>query len=261
MSKIKQIAIEAVKKSGKMLILRYKRFDRADVMLKARHEILTKADLASEKIIIGEIRKNFPEHNIISEEAGSSKKISDYTWIIDPIDGTTNFSMHNPLWSISIAVAKNNNDKLEIVAGIVYAPMLDELYVAEYGKGAYLNGKKIKVSKINKGKVLNIFCNGKRPAGIKKAIEYYRKQKLAGFDCRQFGSAAIELSYLACGRVESFVAPMANDWDVAAGALLVREAGGVVTDFAGKEWRIGSGDVAASNGLAHQNILNILQTI
>lgn len=254
MNNIKQTAIAAVKKSGEMLVERYKRFNRAEVMLKAQHEILTKADLASERIIISEIRKNFPDHQILSEESGSLDGINSegYLWIVDPIDGTTNFSMHNPLWCISLGLAKEG----KIVFGIVYAPMLDELYAAELNKGATLNNKKIRVSDFKEGKNLNTFCHGREIAHIKKAISYYSKQKLAQLDCRQMGSAAIELAYVASGRVESFVAPGINDWDVAAGVLLVREAGGVVTDFFGKQWQIGSGDIAASNGLVHNNILS-----
>ncbi len=297
---IKKTAIAAVKKSGKLLLKEYQNFDRASVKLKSHHEILTRNDLLSEEIIIKEINNNFPNHRILSEEMGAAGYDSEYLWVIDPIDGTTNFSMHNPLWCISLAVAHLTPQPIlispppalpaqawragltpllirrgelngrgqrgggaeqvgEVILGVIYAPMLDELYVAELGRGAYLNGRKIKVSNIKTGKVLNTFCHGTKPRDIKKALAYYRKQKLAELDCRQMGSAAIELAYVACGRVESFVAPGANDWDVAAGALLVREAGGMVTDFLGQDWQLGSGDIAASNGKAHREILKIIK--
>ncbi len=275
MNNIKKVAIAAVKKSGKMLIREYQNFDRSSIKLKSHHEILTRNDLLSEEIIIKEINNNFPNHKILSEEMGEAGHDSEYLWIIDPIDGTTNFSMHNPLWSISLAVAvcphpqplsrscrrgrgELNKQGSKIILGVIYAPMLDELYVAELNKGASLNGKKIQVSNIKQGKVLNTFCHGRKIVHIKKALAYYRRQKLAELDCRQMGSAAIELAYVACGRVESFVAPGANDWDVAAGVLLVREAGGMVTDFAGQDWKLGSGDIAASNGKVHREILRVI---
>ena len=254
-NKIKKTAIAAAKKAGELALREYKNFDRAAVKLKSRHDIVTKVDLASEKIIINEIKSNFPEHRILSEEAGQTINKSDYLWIIDPIDGTTNFSMHNPIWSISIGLAFKN----EIIFGIIYAPCLGELFMAEKGKGAKLNDKKISASKIKDGKVLNAFCHSSKEKDIKKAIKYFSYQKLHGLDCRQMGSAAIELAYVACGRIESIVIPGANSWDVAAGALMVREAGGRVTDFLGRPWQIKSRNIAASNGLVHKNILKVLK--
>lgn len=251
---IKKVALAAAKQSGQMLKKEYARFNRLDVMLKSHHEILTKADLMSQEIIIGEINKYFPGHGIISEEQADQKKYSEYIWYLDPIDGTTNFSMHNPLWSISLALAKGN----ELIFGLIYAPMLEEIYLAEAGQGAELNGEKINVSAISQGKVLNTFCHGSKDADIKKALAYWRRQKLNGLDCRQLGSAAIELAYVAAGRVESFVAPGTHDWDVAAGVLLVREAGGKVTDFKGADWRLGERNIAASNGRVHGQILKAM---
>lgn len=261
-NKIKKVAIRAVKKSGKILLCEYKSFDRATIRLKSHHEILTRADLLSEEIIINEIRENFPTHGILSEEKGKIKSSSDYLWVIDPVDGTTNFSMHNPLWSISLAVAFKN----EVILGIVYAPVLNELYIGELSKGARLvspiaplrTGKKIKVSNIEESKVLNTFCHGREEKYVRKAIKYYQYQKLHALDCRQLGSAALELAYVACGRIESIMIPGANSWDVAAGVLLVREAGGWVTDFSGQEWNLDSRDILASNGKVHKEILRVI---
>jgi myo-inositol-1(or 4)-monophosphatase len=261
-SKIKKVAMEIIKKSGKMLLREYKDFNRKTVKLKSLHEILTRADLKSEEIIISAIKNNFPAHQILSEEQGQVGAENNYLWIIDPIDGTTNFSMHNPLWSISLAVAY----KAEIVLGFIYAPVLDELYIAETGQGAKLNNpsvsfrtsKTILVSDIKEGKVLNTFCHGSTEKDMKKAIKYYTYQKLQGFDCRQLGSAALELAYVASGRVESIMIPGANSWDIAAGALLVKEAGGMVTDFFGQEWGLDSVDILASNGKVHREILRVI---
>ncbi len=255
MQKIKKIAIEAAREAGAELLKRYYRFSRAEIKLKSHHEILTKADLAAEKIIISKIKKNFPDHDFISEEAGLLGVESSYQWIIDPLDGTTNFSMHNPIWAVSIGVAYRG----KIIFGVIFAPFLDELYIAELGKGARLNNKKIRVSQIGQGKVLNTFCHSSQKKDIQKAVAYHRKQKLGGFDCRQLGSASLELSYVACGRIESIVIPGANSWDVAAGVLLVREAGGRVTDFTNKKWSLKSRDMMATNGVVHKQILDVIK--
>ena len=273
---IKNIAITAAKKAGELLLKEYKKFDREGIKLKSKHEIVTRADLLSEEIIIKEIKKSFPLHGILSEECGvvgSLQELASTRWIIDPLDGTTNFSMHNPLWAVSIAVAmrvkselktkasefKDGEDEEEIVMGVIYAPAIGEMFVAEKGKGASLNGKKIQVSPVRKGKVLNTFCHGKRDTDIKKAINYYRKQKLSGLDCRQLGSAALELGYVSAGRIESIMIPGANLWDVSAGILLVNEAGGIVTDFSGQEWNLKSKDMLATNGLVHRDILKVVK--
>ncbi|MCK5416797.1 inositol monophosphatase [Candidatus Parcubacteria bacterium] len=256
-NKVKKIAKEAVLRSGKMLLKEFECFDRNTVKLKSHHEILTACDLKSEKIIISAIKKNFSDHQILSEEAGEYKTESDYLWIIDPIDGTTNFSMHNPLFSISLGLAY----KGKIIFGIIYAPYMNEMFIAEKGKGAKLNNKKMKVSNIKSGKVLNAFCHGTSKKDIKQALEYFKKQKLEGFDCRQMGSAAIELAYVACGRIESIAIPGAHSWDVAAGILLVREAGGKVTDFIGEKWTLKNKDMLATNGKVHEKIIDVFKRI
>jgi len=257
MDKFQKVATEVAQKSGKILIKKYNNFNRGDVKLKSAHEIVTKYDLLSEKIILAEIKKNFPDHAIFSEEKGRNNKKSDYLWLVDPIDGTTNFSMHNPIWSISIALAHKGG----IIMGVVYTPILGELFTATKGKGAFMNGKKIKVSHINSGKVLNAFCHGSKIEDIKRAIKYYTKQKVNDLDCRQMGSAAIEMSYVASGRIESIAIPGVNSYDVGAGVLIVREANGKVTDFQGKEWNLKSKDILASNQRVHQELLKTLKNI
>ncbi|MBU0619475.1 MAG: inositol monophosphatase family protein [Patescibacteria group bacterium] len=259
MNKIKKTAINAVKKAGKLALREYKNFNREEIKTKARHQIVTKVDLASEKIIINEVKKNFPTHQILSEETGRISGTSNYLWIIDPIDGTTNFSMHNPLWAISIAVAKIENKKTEIIFGIIYAPFLDELYVAEKGKGAKLNNKKIQISKVKEKDIfLNAFCHGYKLSDVKKIALYYYKQRLCGKKCFRFGAGSLELAFVAAGRIESAVIPGANSWDVAAGILLVKEAGGKATDFIGKPWQIDSKNIAASNGFVHKQVLKTI---
>ena len=253
---IKAVAILAAKMAGEKLMREFGRFDRGTAEFKAHHEIVTSADKAAEKIILKLINQNFPDHHILSEESGDNDIVSDYVWIIDPLDGTTNFSMHHPLFSVSIGVAH----KGELIVGVIFAPYMNELFVSESGKGATMNGKKIKVSKINKKeRALNSYCHGRNNGDIERALDYMRYQKLNGFDCRQLGSAAIELAYVACGRIESIVIPGTNPWDAAAGVLLVSEAGGKVTDFKNKKWKLIDRDVVASNGLVHGEILKVLK--
>jgi myo-inositol-1(or 4)-monophosphatase len=256
LNKMNQTAKRAMLESGKMLLREFARFDRGRVNFKKFDEIVTRADLDSEKIIIDEIRRNFPDHRILSEEKGSLDQRSDYLWIVDPIDGTTNFTMHNPIFSISVGLAF----KSEIIAGFIYAPFLDEFYLANKGKGANMNGKKIKVSKIKGLGTLHAYCHGHEDRSLKKAVEYYNRQKLKKKNhCRQLGSAAIELAFVAAGRLESITIPGVKPWDVAAGILMVREAGGRVSDFTGQEWNLNSADMIASNGIVHKEILELVK--
>jgi myo-inositol-1(or 4)-monophosphatase len=257
MKKIEEVALKAAQKSSKNLIKIYKKFNRNHIKMKSAHEIVSYADLLSEKIIISEIKKEFPNHHILSEEKGDNQKKSDYTWIIDPIDGTTNFTMKNPLWAISIGVLYKN----KIIFGLIHAPILNETYKASINKGAFLNSKRIKVSNIKSKKVINTFCHGSNIKSIERAVKYYTQQKLKNFDCRQLGSASIELAYVASGRIESIVIPGAHSWDVAAGTIIVNEAGGKVTDFKNKKWNIKSEDLIASNRLVHPQIIKILKNV
>lgn len=254
-AKFKKIMTTAARQAGVYALREWKKFDRAGIKMKSKHEILTKVDLGSEKRIIRAIRRGFPDHKILSEEAGREQGDSEYEWIVDPIDGTTNFSMHNPLWAISIGLAH----KGELVMGVVFAPAMDEMYFAARDRGAFLNNRRIRQSKISSGKTLNAFCHGSRELDLKRALKYYRYQKLRGFDCRQLGSASIELGFVAAGRIESIMIPGAHAWDVAAGVLLVREAGGRVSDFSGRAWGLESKDILASNRRTHPRLLKIIK--
>lgn len=256
-SKIKQIGIEAVKTAGDYAAKKYLIFKRSDAMFKKGKEIVTKVDLGSEKIIISAIKKHFPDASILSEESGEIKNNSDYLWVIDPIDGTTNFTIHNPLWAVSVGVFYKN----EPIAGFVYAPILKEMFVAYYGKGAFLNGHRIKISSKKKEKEIHTFGHGGRDIDLSMAIDYFAKQKKVHLDCRQLGSASIDLAYVAAGRVESIVIPGARSWDVAAGVLLVREAGGVASDFAGNDWNLESENVIGANKIVYKEILHNVKAI
>lgn len=256
-NKVIKTAAQAALAAGRQLLKKYDHFDRRQVKYKSVREILTAADLVSNRIIKKQIKAVFPEHRILSEETGLNSKTSTspYLWIVDPLDGTTNFSIHNPLWAISIAFCIS--DKVEIA--LVLAPVLGEVYLSVRGQGAYLNGNKIEVSKKKGKETIHTFCHGSDLKYVRQALKYYQQQKLNYLDCRQMGSAALELAYTACGRVESLVVPGANSWDVAAGALLVAEAKGKVTDIHGRPWDIKSDGIIASNGREHSQLIKALR--
>ncbi len=255
--KIKQVAQIAAREAGKEIKKIYDRPGKIKFTLKSKHQVVTVADKLADKIIIKKIRKIFPDHDILSEETGSLDFASkDYLWIIDPVDGTTNFTIKNPLFSVSIALAY----KGEVVYGVIYAPILEEFYIAEKGKGAWLNGKRIKVSsESNYLKAFHTYCYGSSKLFYgRQANIYHQKLFLAGCEIRQLGAATIEFARVAAGITESIVIPGAHSWDVAVGMLLVREAGGKVTDFKGKNWNLQSKNIMATNGKVHNKLLKYL---
>ena len=245
-----------IKKAGLKALSTWSKFDRKDSSFKGDREIVTKTDKDTEKNIIKAISKLFPEHSFLGEESGTDSKESDYVWIIDPIDGTTNFSIHNPLWSISVGLAYQG----EIIFGLIYIPVIDEIFSAAKGKGAKLNNKKLFLrNKLPNLKAVHTFCHGYRDRDIKVALNYYLSQKTISLDCRQLGSAAIELCFVAAGRVDSLIIPGARAWDVAAGYLIAKEAGASVTDFNGKEWNLKSKDIAVCHNGVKKQVLATLK--
>lgn len=261
LKKQKSLAIFAAKSAGRFLIKKFWQIHTKNrFKFKARHEIVTGADKASEKIILSAIKKNFPRDDILSEEVGFLNKIGrDYLWIIDPLDGTTNFSIKNPMFGISIALSF----KGEIVLGVIYIPFLKELFFAQKGEGAFLNGRRIFVSRQkNLKNSFLTFCYGSlSEKAIKRAMVAYQLLKLKAYEMRQLGSSVAEFSWVASGRTDAIMTPGANLWDVASGTLLVREAGGRVSDFQDRPWRIKSKDVLASNGKFHDRVLKFLKKI
>lgn len=243
------------KKAGEMLLKDFK-FKPGELRKRSNsREVHTRHDLDTEKFLIQEIKKKYPNHLILGEETGRSGKNSEYFWIIDPLDGTSNFINHNPFFSVSIALLKNNQPYL----GFIYAPYLKEFYFAKKGEGAFRNGKKISISKISDFKKSYLcFCEGgednkKRVAKIFHSI--YPKV----IEVRKLGSAALECAWVASGRVEGYFSTKISPWDVAAGTLIIQEAGGKVTNFKGKLWQPIQDDYIASNGKIHSNLLKLLK--
>lgn len=259
---MKPFAIAVAKKAGLFL---QKNFLKDPSLLAKRataKELKTKYDKASDKLIIQEISRKYPSHSLLTEEsgfiAGKSKEKSFYTWIVDSLDGSTNFARGNPFFAVSIALAKRN----ELLLGIIYAPALNELYVAEQGKGAYLNGKRIHVSSTSAiSHAYFLSCEGgdktnERIAKINALFHPYCK------DLRKLGSAALECAAVASGRADAYFSTAMDPWDVAAGVLLVEEAGGTVTDLKGRKISVaGMTSILCTNGKLHYKVLNTTYAI
>ena len=247
-------AIRAAKDAGKLIMKFYGK--KVKKTYKEDKSIVTEADLEAEKIILDIIQKKYPKHSILSEEAGMDEKASEYLWCIDPLDGTTNFSMRNPFFNVSIALLKNE----EPILGVVYYPPQDELFHSIFRKGAYLDGEKIQVSSKDtmKASILT-FCNSRDQEARKKVGKIYSELKLTNNYVRQIGSAALEMCMVASGRVESFFMIGVRAWDIAAGWIMVKEAGGKVTDFDGDPFTLHSKNLLATNGKIHDEIASIVK--
>lgn len=226
------------------------------ISYKGRDNIVTDVDKKSERIIIKMITSRFPGHSILSEESGVMDNRSEYRWIIDPLDGTTNFAHAFPFFSVSIALERAG----EIVMGAVYDPCRDELFFAESGRGAYLNKKRIEVSGVRK--LSGAFLATGFSYGIQrkdKNIGNYRRLLNRTMAIRRAGSAALDLSYVACGRFDGFWEMDLRAWDTAAGYLIVKEAKGMITRFDGTSYIPGDRYMLATNNRIHSQIVPLLK--
>ncbi len=221
-------------------------------------DIVTQVDHACEKKIIGLIKKNFPDHGILAEESGAADG-HEYKWVIDPLDGTINFAHSFPMSTVSIAV----EHKGEIILGGVYDPFRKELFLGRKGRGATLNGKKIQVSGIATLDQ-SLLCTGfpyDQRQHVDDYLKLFKNFLIEAQAVRRCGSAAMDLCNLACGRFDGFWELKLNPWDTAAASLIVTEAGGIVTDFAGNPYSIYKKEILASNGKLHEEMLGILKKI
>jgi myo-inositol-1(or 4)-monophosphatase len=213
-----------------------------------RADLVTLADGASERAIVERLRADFPQAAFLGEEGGLQTGTSRERWIIDPLDGTTNYAHGYPIFCVSIAFEREG----EIVAAVVHAPAMHETFVAERGGGATLNDRAINVSAIESLSA-SLVCTGFQPARYERNMRYFDAASQMTQGVRRDGSAALNLAYVASGRFDVFWEFDLHQWDTAAGALLVREAGGRVTTIAGSDWRLESESVLASNGGAVHN--------
>jgi len=256
MEQFKQVLLEATKEAGK-IIQQYFQGSFNIENKEGINNLVTEVDKHSENAIIDIIRKNYPEHSIISEEVGEMLQESDYQWIIDPIDGTVNFAHGIPICCVSIGL----KHKEELLLGAVYNPMMNELFFAEKGKGAYLNDKPIKVSsKTNFAKACLVTgFPYKWPNSSEHPIRVFERFILEGLPVRRLGSAAIDLCWVACGRFDGFWEYNLSSWDVAAGYLIVQEAGGRITNFDGEPYSVFDKETLATNGHIHEDMLRLIR--
>jgi myo-inositol-1(or 4)-monophosphatase len=238
------------REAGRLLMTYFER--RIGYEYKGDVDLVTEADRASEKLIVQRIREFFPSHDIVGEEGTRKDSGSDFRWYVDPLDGTTNFAHGYPVFCVSLGVQAKSG----LLAGVLYDPTRDELFAAEKGKGANLNGRAIHVSKTKKlseSLLATGFPSHKRHKNPN--IHFYHQLTLRSHGLRRAGSAALDLANVASGRYDGFWEFNLNPWDTSAGVLLVREAGGTVTRFDGSEWRIDSSETLGSNGLLHEEMM------
>ena len=250
-----QLAVEAALEAGKIQRERSSRI--GNITYKGDIDIVTEVDLLCEKEIISRIKKQFPDHDILAEESGATQGSSEFRWVIDPLDGTVNYSHGFPSYCVSIALEKNG----ENILGVIYSPCLDELFVAEKGNGSTLNSKPISVSKVSslkKSLLITGFAYDVSQTDNDN-LDHFQNFVKESQAVRRMGSAALDLCYMATGRAEGFWELNLHAWDMAAGVLIIREAGGQVTRFDGSEFQIDGREILATNSLVHQAMIDVLK--
>jgi myo-inositol-1(or 4)-monophosphatase len=256
------VAVEAAREAGEILVAEHSRPQ--TISYKGDVDIVTETDKKSEAAIVARLRTHFPKHAIVAEEGGggtadqNAAKSSRYCWYVDPLDGTTNFAHGYPCFAVSIALLEEG----EPLVAAILNPILNELFTATRGEGSFLNQKRIHVSQIqtiSKSLLATGFPSQKRSSNPN--IHYYWEFTLRSHGVRRAGSAALDLCSVACGRFDAFWEFGLKSWDSAAGILLVREAGGSVTDFAGQPYHVGDRELIASNGLIHDEMRKIVADV
>jgi myo-inositol-1(or 4)-monophosphatase len=253
--------MSAIAREAGALLLQYFH-EGLKIEYKGDADLVTAADRASEVLIRERISKQFPSHDVLGEEQGLNDQGSDYRWYVDPLDGTTNFAHGYPVFGVSLALEHQGPGQGSRVAGVVYDPTRDELFTAERGGGAHVNGKPIHVSRIAQLKeclVATGFPSHKRHKNPN--IYFYHQITLRTHGVRRAGSAALDLCNVASGRFDGFWEFNLNPWDTAAGVLILEEAGGKVSRFDGSPFELDSRETLASNGLVHDALLHEFQEI
>jgi myo-inositol-1(or 4)-monophosphatase len=253
------VMVKVCRKAAKILIRDFGEIENLQVSLKGPGNFVTASDLKVEKILVEELQKARPTYSILSEEVGQINNDESFKWIIDPIDGTSNFLHGIPHFAISIGL---EHDK-EIICGIIYDPIKDEIFTAEKGNGAYLNNKRMRVSSRSKLKDC-IICTGghKRDSKDRElALEEYKKFSSKVFiPIRKFGSASLDMAYVAAGRCDGYWQRDLSYWDIAAGIILVKESGGFVTDFNGENRYIQNKTILVTNSKINKEMIEVLSS-
>ena len=252
------VMVKACRKASKTLIRDFGEVEKLQVSLKGPGDFVTASDKKVEKILIEELQKARPNYSILSEEVGEINKDESFRWIIDPIDGTANFLHGVPHFAISIGLEYNK----EIICGIIYDPIKDEMFVAEKGKGSYLNNQRMRVSSRSKLKDCIIFTGGPKQNATNRELalkEYNNFSSKVLIPIRKLGSASLDMAYVAAGRCDGFWQRNLNYWDIAAGVILVKESGGFVTDFSGENSYIQNKTILATNSKINNEMIEILK--
>jgi myo-inositol-1(or 4)-monophosphatase len=251
-----ETAVDIAREAGALLSTYFER--RIGFELKGDFDLVTEADRASERLVVERLRSHFPSHSIVAEEGGGHEGSSGYRWYVDPLDGTTNFAHGYPVYNVTMGLEQDG----EMLVGVVFDPNRQEMFSAERGAGAYLNNRRIRVSaakRLEDSLVSTGFPSRKRHLNVN--IHFYHQMAMATHGVRRSGSAAIDLANVACGRLEAFWEFGLNPWDMAAGILLVTEAGGRCTDMKGGPHVLTGPHLLTDNGAVHQEILELFGEI
>ena len=252
------VMVKACRKASKTIIRDFGEIEKLQVSLEGPGDYVTASDKKVEEILINELRIARPNYSILSEEIGLIKNSEEFKWVIDPIDGTTNFLHGIPHFGISIGLEQKN----EIICGIIYDPIKDEMFLAEKGNGAYLNNQRLRVSARSKLKDCIIFTGGPRKEAQNRELsleEYKKFSSSVDTPILKTGSAALDMAYVAAGRSDGFWHRQLNYWDIAAGIIIVKEAGGFVTDFKGNNQYIEKKNILVTNSRINNEMIKILE--
>jgi myo-inositol-1(or 4)-monophosphatase len=251
-----ETSMEIAREAGALLAAYFERH--IGFELKAEYDLVTEADRASERLAIERLRSHFPTHSIVAEESGGHAGSSDYCWYVDPLDGTTNFAHGFPMFNITMALEHSG----ELIAGVIFDPLRNEMFASERGSGACLNNRRIRVStagRIGDALLATGFPSRKRHLHIN--VHFYYQLAMLTHGVRRAGSAALDLAYVASGRLDGFWEFGLNPWDMAAGILLIREAGGKCSDMKGGPVNLRGQHLLADNGLVHDEMLTVFSEV
>ena len=247
-----ETAVEVAREAGALLAHFFER--RIGFELKGDFDLVTEADRASEELVVERLRSHFPTHSIVGEEGGTREGTSEYRWYVDPLDGTTNFAHGFPVFNVTLALERDG----ELLAGVIYDPTRQELFTAERGGGAYLNHRRIRVSackRLEDALGATGFPSRRRHQNVN--VHFYHQMAMVTHGVRRAGAAAIDLAYVACGRLDAFWEFGLNPWDMAAGILLINEADGRCSDMKGAAASLGGPHLLADNAGIHDEVLGL----
>jgi myo-inositol-1(or 4)-monophosphatase len=251
-----ETSMEIAREAGALLAAHFERH--IGFELKGEYDLVTEADRASEQLVIDRLRSHFPTHAIVAEECGGHAGASDYCWYVDPLDGTTNFAHGFPMFNVTMALEHSG----ELIAGVIFDPVRNEMFASERGSGAYLNNRRIHVStvgRLEEALVATGFPSRKRHLHVN--VHFYYQLAMLTHGVRRAGSAALDLAYVASGRLDGFWEFGLNPWDMAAGILLIREAGGKCSDMEGGPANLRGQHLLADNGLVHDQLLAVFSEV